>query len=526
MRSLIRIALACFIALIFLAEAHAGLPNGPGRNCVHSLLQSLRFSHLLTDSLIERALFHTETGDSPGWPVFGEGKAHKHHKHASSSDDQVIVGQSYKLGREAVSQGDVVLIGGTGEIDGTIEGNLVLVGSTVAFGGTVNGDLVANGSNLTIKPGATANGDYVSIASTINGDENLTANGERVLLNGLPAVAPALKEFLSNFLLLRTMSPTSIISWTLALVFLAIRMALGLSFPNLFDETDAIIRERPGPSFLVGLAMILGLPLLSVLLIITVLGILALPFLAIAFFILVMFGTTAVCYSFGKRVAPQLAEKRYVACIWIVIGNAVLWVLYCIPIIGFLAAGVIALLGLGTLGIYFAGRYRSNTPRSLEATHASGAAPRSEVVLSSTLPPPAKEPESGINQARAQFLPRLGGNLIDLIIITSLLYSLHIANALIAIWVLYRFGMYAWKSATLGEIVLNLQVQKLDGATLVGDYSGAAIRALSSLLSLIPLGLGFIWILFNSDLEAWHDKISGTYVVPRSSSPSRSETST
>jgi len=40
----------------------------------------------------------------------------------------------------------------------------------------------------------------------------------------------------------------------------------------------------------------------------------------------------------------------------------------------------------------------------------------------------------------------------------------------------------------------------------------------SSLLSLIPLGLGFIWILFNRELEAWHDKISGTYVVQQNPS--------
>ena len=317
------------------------------------------------------------------------------------------------------------------------------------------------------------------------------------------------------------MSPTSIVSWTLALIFLAIRLVLGLSFPKIFQQTDTIIRERTGPSFLIGLAMILGLPVLSVLLIITVLGILALPFLAIAFFILVMFGTTAVCYSFGKRVAPQIAEKRYVACIWIVIGNAVVWVLYCIPVIGFLAAGVIALLGLGSFGIYLAERYRSNAPQPMANQPASGAVQGPEGSESFALAPATAAPESV--RARAHFLPRLIANLIDLTIILPLLHSFHITNAVIAAWALYRFGMYAWKSATLGQIVLNLQVEKLDGATLIGDYSGAAIRALSSLLSLIPLGLGFIWILFNSDLEAWHDKISGTYVVRRNPSPSQTE---
>jgi uncharacterized RDD family membrane protein YckC len=523
MRHLVRIALACFIASIISADAHAGLPAGPGRNCLPSFIQSFRLGHLIIESMPGHVLFQAESNDSPGLEIASNSKSPEHRKHHGGNDDQVVIGQTYKLNRGDLVRGDLVLIGGTGEIDGTIDGDLVLVGSTVAFGGTVNGDLVANGSNLTINPGATADGDYVSIASTVKGEENLTTNGDRVLLNGFPAIAPALKEFLANFLQLRTMSPTSIVSWTLALIFLAIRLVLGLCFPKIFEKTDAIIRERTGPSFLIGLAMILGLPVLSVLLIITVLGVLALPFLAIAFFILAMFGTSAVCYSFGKRVAPQLAEKRYVACIWIVIGNAVAWLLYCIPVIGFVAAGIVALLGLGSFGIYLAERYRSNAAQPVAKQTASGAVQSSEGSESFALAPGTTATESV--RARAHFLPRLIANLIDLTIILPLLHSFHITNAVIAAWALYRFAMYTWKSATLGQIVLNLQVQKLDGATLIGDYSGAAIRALSSLLSLIPLGLGFIWILFNSDLEAWHDKISGTCVVRRNPSPSRTEIS-
>jgi uncharacterized RDD family membrane protein YckC len=129
-----------------------------------------------------------------------------------------------------------------------------------------------------------------------------------------------------------------------------------------------------------------------------------------------------------------------------------------------------------------------------------------------------------ISAPKAEFLPRLFASVIDLIVLYALLSSVHLAHAIIPAWVLYRFGMFVWKSSTLGQIVLNLQVQKRDGSSLVADYSGALIRALSSLLSLIPLGLGFIWILFNRDLEAWHDKISETYVVQLNPSATRSTT--
>jgi uncharacterized RDD family membrane protein YckC len=521
MTNLIRIALACFIASIVSPDAQAGLCCGPARNFSPSILQSLRLGHLFTESFAGHVLLRTESDDSSDWNAIGKDKPQRHHKHGGN--DQVAIGQTYKLERGESAGGDVVLIGGTGQIDGTIDGDLVLIGSTASFGGTVNGDLVVNGSNLTITPGAVANGDYVSIASNVKGEQYLTTNGERVLLNVFSPAIPALKELLTNLLELRTMSPTSIASWVLALIALAIRLALGLTFPKVFERTETVVRERTGPSFLIGLAIFLGLPVLSGLLIITVLGILALPFLAVAFFILLMFGTTAVLYALGKRIAPQIVEQKYVACIWIGIGSAVTWVLYCIPIVGFLAAGVISLLGVGAFGIYLAERYRSNTPKPVSPVPAKDAAQTANVLHSVPENLPVAESESVINRARAQFLPRFIANLIDLTILSSLLYPLHLTNATIAFWVLYRFGMYAWKSATLGQIVLNLHVQKVDGTSLVRDYSGAAIRALSSLLSLLPLGLGFIWILFNRDLEAWHDKISGTNVVRRSSSPSRSE---
>ena len=153
---------------------------------------------------------------------------------------------------------------------------------------------------------------------------------------------------------------------------LLVRLVLGLIFPKVFVGTEAIIRDRPGPSLLVGLAVILGGAVLSFLLAITVIGIIALPFLALAFFILNIFGGAAVCYSIGKRIAPQIADRSYATYLWIICGTVVIWVLYCIPVIGFIAAGVVSLLGIGTFAIYLVERYRSNASRPLPATIAPG----------------------------------------------------------------------------------------------------------------------------------------------------------
>jgi uncharacterized RDD family membrane protein YckC len=523
MKQFVRFALTCLLACIAFSEVHGELAANSRPNCIDAVFRSLRRAQLVIGTLAQHSVFRIQGEDSSDLEIEEEHVAKKKHIHLKGDSDAIVTGSSYKLAAGESTNGAVVLIGGTGEIDGTVNGDLVLIGSKATVAGTVNGDLVTVGSNLTFVSGAVANGDYVSVVSEVKGDQELTTNGERVSLNTYSPVVPVVKEALTNIVQLRTMSPSSIFGWMLALGMLLVRLVLALIFPKVFVGTEAIIRDRPGPSLLVGLAVILGGAVLSFLLAITVIGIIALPFLALALFILNIFGGAVVCYSIGKRITPQIASQKYATYLWILCGTVVIWVLYCIPVIGFIAAGVVSLLGIGTFAIYLVDRYRSNASRPLLAPIAPGEAENS-AVRSNPLALPRIEAKMAISAPKAQFLPRLFASIIDLIVIYALLSSVHLAHAIIPAWVLYRFGMFVWKSSTLGQIVLNLQVQKRDGSSLVADYSGALIRALSSLLSLIPLGLGFIWILFNRDLEAWHDKISETYVVQLNPSATRSTT--
>jgi uncharacterized RDD family membrane protein YckC len=60
-------------------------------------------------------------------------------------------------------------------------------------------------------------------------------------------------------------------------------------------------------------------------------------------------------------------------------------------------------------------------------------------------------------------------------------------------------------------MILGLRVVRTDGKEV--DWTTAGIRALSCFLSLLPLGLGFLWIAFDRDRQAWHDKVAGTVVI-------------
>ncbi len=57
----------------------------------------------------------------------------------------------------------------------------------------------------------------------------------------------------------------------------------------------------------------------------------------------------------------------------------------------------------------------------------------------------------------------------------------------------------------------RLRVVREDGSPL--KWTDALKRLLYALLSWLPLGLGYLWILVDNDKLAWHDRLSGTRLV-------------
>ena len=75
----------------------------------------------------------------------------------------------------------------------------------------------------------------------------------------------------------------------------------------------------------------------------------------------------------------------------------------------------------------------------------------------------------------------------------------------------YLVGLWTWRGTTIGNIVFGLKIVRTDGQPVT--LGVAVVRALASLLSLAVAGLGFFWIAWDREKQAWHDKIAGTLVV-------------
>jgi len=81
--------------------------------------------------------------------------------------------------------------------------------------------------------------------------------------------------------------------------------------------------------------------------------------------------------------------------------------------------------------------------------------------------------------------------------------------------VLVALAFYLWfwthGGQTLGMKAWRLVLVTDRGA--IPGYGRAALRVAASLLSWLPLGLGYLWVLVDRDHLAWHDRLSGTRLV-------------
>jgi uncharacterized RDD family membrane protein YckC len=84
------------------------------------------------------------------------------------------------------------------------------------------------------------------------------------------------------------------------------------------------------------------------------------------------------------------------------------------------------------------------------------------------------------------------------------------AVAVLVVGVLYQAFFYALARATPGMMYAGISLSTLDGQAPTRAQRCNRLGAL--LLSLLPVGLGVVWAIFDDDHLSWHDRLSGTYL--------------
>jgi uncharacterized RDD family membrane protein YckC len=265
---------------------------------------------------------------------------------------------------------------------------------------------------------------------------------------------------------------------------------------------------------------------------VTVIGIAVIPVIICALLVGAIVGKAGAARWIGSRIVSESdPAQRAQALRSLVIGFAVIVVAYMIPVLGFVTWTLTSVLGIGAATLAFASAYRRENPAPLLPVRTAAAAPAPPVdavggTWDGDIPPvamPRPLVSSGpaavavadvVALPRAQFRDRLFAFVLDVILvfITRQFLDRFGDGGEYFLWlVVYHIGFWTWKATTVGGIICQLRVVRVDGAPL--RFVDALVRGLSSIFSLAVLGIGCLWILRDPERQAWHDKIAGTYVV-------------
>ena len=496
-----------------------------------------------------------EAGAAPD----GGGQCHGNEVVAVGHDVKLPAGQNacdvVAIFGNAVVHGDVsdsvVSVFGNSDVDGAVGNSAVAVLGNLHIGRTVGQSAVAVLGSVDLGPRAVIGGRVVSILGSATSTPTTVIRGGTVnLMSGLVHALPGLQAWSTHCLIFgRLLAPRLDIGWAwgAALAVLALYLLLAALFREGLGRCVRTLEDHPGPSILAALAMVLLTPVLMLALVMTIIGIAVIPVFWFALFCAGVFGRVVALGWLGGRLLRAHPATAAQPVLHVLAGGVVVLLLYMVPLLGFVTWAAIGLLGFGALSytlllaIHGARSTGPGLPSGAgpqagrgtgSAPFAGPASPGGDPLASQTWTAGSTTPGAGRAQdpvadgpaaqatgwnaptlPRAGFWLRMGALLIDLVLVGFALGLIghHGADGLLL--VLAGYGAVMWKlhGSTVGGIICNLKVVRLDGRAVGWDT--AVLRALGCFLSLLAAGLGFIWIAFDREHQAWHDKIAGTVVV-------------
>lgn len=442
-----------------------------------------------------------------------------------------------------------VAVFGSVRVDGTVHGEAVSVFGPMTINGTVEGDVVCMLGTLTLGPAAVIEGDVIVPIGNAVIDPGAWIGGERVVgvvsgVTGFEEVPVFLRE---GLFLGRVMVPGVGWMWLAAAALLALYILTAIVLKRPVEVVTDVAVERAGTSFAVGFLVAALFGPVSLVLLATVLGLIAVPFLIAGVLFATWMGRVAACAC----VSRQIGLGSLPPALQVIPGFLLLLAVYMIPIVGLFVWAMIGLFGTGaaTLALFAALRREgppaavppvppvppvAPPPEPAAAPSAAGAAafvasdPVGGVVPpeppSTPEPPPLATPPAapgpvpgGASMVAGPPLPRAGfwirvlPFLVDIILVAVVSGVVFNGAVFFPLLVLYYVVMWAWKGTTIGGAVLRLRVRRSDGYELT--WGTALVRVLGMFVSAVPLGLGFFWCGWTDERLTWHDNIAGTEVV-------------
>src|ERR1700704_6180896 len=288
-------------------------------------------------------------------------------KHAASVVS--VLGSSTSAGE--VDDVVVSVLGNT-HVTGPVGDSAVAVFGNTYVDSRVGDSVIAEFGNVELGPHADVHGDVVAVSGDLIRDPAAIVHGsvQNVLLFGHMGNYEWLRTWVHNCLMYGR--PLALVpglgwAWTMAVSFLVLYLLIALLFPSGVSQCVRTMEASPGRTTLTALFTFVCKPIVFLLLLVTVIGSILIPFLGFALFVTGLFGKSVALAWLGRRALPSRdSDREYPPVIAVLVGGAIALVLYVVPVLGLIAYKGLDVLGLGiviyTLLLAFRARRAALSP--------------------------------------------------------------------------------------------------------------------------------------------------------------------
>jgi hypothetical protein len=360
------------------------------------------------------------------------------------------------------SERGVVSILGNTTVNGKSGGEAVAVLGDMTVNGEVGGEVVTVLGDVTLGETAIIHGDLITIGGHLNRAAGAVVNGNVQEINIFGGHDMAwLKDWVHNCLLWgRPLAFGSNLgwAWSIAIGVLVAYILIALLFPRAVEKCAETLEQRPGYSLLAVLLSVLITPVLTILLILTGVGIILIPFVFAALFFGSIFGKVVMNAWLGRRFTKYFGEGplKHVA-VSTLIGGVIILVLYTVPFLGFLLMKGLGMLGLGVVAYTLILTMKSERAASLKTAQATAAA--SAAVGITPVAPVSDQVDTGATVVppilpfttlpRAGFWIRIAASAIDAVIIGVVASVTHTSEIFLLLYAVYCVVLWALKGTTI-----------------------------------------------------------------------------
>jgi hypothetical protein len=239
--------------------------------------------------------------------------------------------------------------GGSISLEGLAHGNVDIAGNAVSVAAPVEGNARIIAETLSITPAASFKGsvDYWTRSGTANFGDTLAGGQKAVFHPEFQRLVHEPKKGMAAFFVAMG-GVFTLLSLLSAAVYILLLVFFTKTF---FGEAAKYLQRKPWKSFGIGLLFLILMPVLIVMLFLTLVGI-PLAFLAIAMYVFTLFFSVPLTAMIVAKWIESTYKQKWNKPFFFGVSFGlfiILKLLGFIPILGWIAKGILIMMGLGAL---------------------------------------------------------------------------------------------------------------------------------------------------------------------------------